>query len=89
MLSFEPSLVKVCLFYQLNSRHDVFKPFVICVDDDIPHTRIFLTFSNPHFYVHFDHEHVPRFYKSLVGIMPYSIPFKVAPLYSYIGDLLH
>ena len=32
--------------------------YVICVDDDIFHTGIFLTHFNYHFYAHFDHGHV-------------------------------
>ena len=31
----------------------------ICVDDEIPNIRIFLTFPNSHFYVRFDHEYAP------------------------------
>ena len=59
MLPFEPSLVEVCLLYELNNRHDVLESSVICVDNDISHTGIFLTFFNSHFYVHFVHERAP------------------------------
>ena len=43
------------------------KCYVLCVDNDIPYTGIFLTSSSSHFYVHFGHEHAP-------GVTPQKYP---------------